>query len=173
MKLQTMAMLGMCVAALVAVGCSQDGTASSSGPSAEGAKFLLNRAPGGALEVMAAKASAKDDDEVIVVGRIGGKVDPWVSGLAAFDLADNSLRACNDIPGDECETPWDYCCDPNVDKGRVQVQVVDDSGKVVKADARKLLGVKELDTIVVRGTAKVDEAGNLTVLATGIFVKKS
>lgn len=171
MKLQTLTLTGLCAVVLAVTGCSQESTTPAS--STTGTEFLLNREPGGALEVMAAKKAAKDQEEIIVVGRIGGKVDPWIKDLAAFDLADNSLVACNDIPGDGCETPWDYCCDPNVDKGRIQIRVVDDGGKVVKTDARKLLGVKELDTIVVRGTAKVDEAGNLIVLATGVFVKKS
>lgn len=172
MKLQTLTLLGLGLVVAVVAGCTQS-TDNSDGAAAapSGTKYLLNREPGGALEVLAAKDAAKDKEEVIVVGRIGGKVDPWVKGLAAFDLADNSLRPCNEIPGDECPYPWDYCCDPNVDKGRIQVQIVDEAGKVVKVDARELLGVKELDTIVIRGTAKRDDAGNLTVLATGIYKK--
>ena len=39
------------------------------------------------------------------------------------------------------------------------------------ADARKLLGVKELQTVVVRGRAKRDEAGNVIVLADGLHVR--
>ncbi len=39
-------------------------------------------------------------------------------------------------------------------------------------DARKLLGVKELTTIVVQGIAQRDDANNLTILASGVFVKK-
>jgi len=49
---------------------------------------------------------------------------------------------------------------------------VDENGQLVKAGAKNLLNVKELDTVVVRGKAKRDEAGNLTVLATGVFVRK-
>ena len=41
----------------------------------------------------------------------------------------------------------------------------------MKADARELLRVKELSTVVVKGTAQRDEAENLIILATGIFVK--
>lgn len=41
----------------------------------------------------------------------------------------------------------------------------------MKADARKLLNVKELSTVVVKGEAQRDEAGNLTVLASGVYVK--
>jgi len=52
------------------------------------------------------------------------------------------------------------------------VKVVDEKGELVKAGAKKLLGVEELSTVVVRGKAKRDDKGNLTVMATGIFVKK-
>jgi hypothetical protein len=50
------------------------------------------------------------------------------------------------------------------------IKVVDAAGGTVEQDARKLLGVKELQTVVVKGKAKRDEAGNLTVLATGVFI---
>jgi len=43
---------------------------------------------------------------------------------------------------------------------------------LVKADARKLLNVRELSTVVVAGKAQRDDAGNLTVLASGVFVKQ-
>jgi hypothetical protein len=42
----------------------------------------------------------------------------------------------------------------------------------VKADASQLLNVKELTTVVVKGIAQRDDAGNLTVVTSGIFVKK-
>ena len=42
----------------------------------------------------------------------------------------------------------------------------------MKADAKELLSVKELSTVVVKGKAKRDDAGNLTVHASGVYVKK-
>ena len=173
MNSRMIAWIALPVVAIVFTGCSQDTSSKEVALDPRSADFLLNREPAGSIEVMAAKESAKDKEEVIVVGRIGGDVDPWVEGMAEFLLADNSLRACNDIPGDECPTPWDYCCDPNVEKGRFLVRVVDEDGNVVEIGARKLLGVKELDTIVVRGTAHREKDGTLELLATGIFVKKN
>ena len=68
--------------------------------------------------------------------------------------------------------PWDYCCEtPKLKTSTALVKVVDDGGDVVKADAKQLLGVRELSTVVVKGKAQRDDAGNLTVLATTIFVK--
>ena len=51
------------------------------------------------------------------------------------------------------------------------VKVVDENGSLVKADARELLKVKELTTVVVTGEAQRDDAGNLTLLASGVYVK--
>jgi hypothetical protein len=52
------------------------------------------------------------------------------------------------------------------------VKVVDAEGKTIPADANKDLGLQELQTVIVRGKAKRDDAGNLTVLAAGVYVKK-
>jgi hypothetical protein len=40
----------------------------------------------------------------------------------------------------------------------------------VKQDARELLGVKELETVTIVGKAKRDKAGNVTVMASKVFV---
>jgi hypothetical protein len=50
------------------------------------------------------------------------------------------------------------------------VQIVDDNGKPVMADARKLLHVKELTTVTVQGKAKRDQQGNLVIHVTKLFV---
>jgi hypothetical protein len=85
---------------------------------------------------------------------------------------DGSLKACSDIPGDTCEKPWDYCCETHkLANATALVKVLDDQGDIVKAGARSLLNVQELSTVIVQGTAKRDDSGNLTVLANGVFVK--
>src|SRR5688500_12195265 len=73
-------------------------------PSPEGEKYRLDAEPAGAEEVIKVRADAADGDEVVVVGRIGGDVNPWVEGRAAFTIVDNSVDACSDIPGDSCPT---------------------------------------------------------------------
>jgi hypothetical protein len=165
--------LGAAMLALV-VGCSQQEPAATSaapaGPSAEGQKFVLASPPENAQEVIAAREHAQADEEIVVVGRIGGSTQPWVEGLAAFSIVDNSLKACSDIPGDKCPTPWDYCCEADLPKANLLVKFVGDDGRVVATDARALLGVSELQTVYVRGKAQRDEAGNLTVLASNIYV---
>jgi hypothetical protein len=134
-------------------------------------EMVLKKEPKGAVDVLALRKDAKDKQQVVVVGRIGGRVNPWVKGNAVFPIVDRSLRACSDIPGDACKTPWDYCCETNVPKATVMVMFVDDKGKVIKQDARELFKVKELSTVVVQGTAKRDKAGNVTVLATKLHIR--
>ena len=144
----------------------------TSAPSSEGAAYILASEPAGAKGVKEARKSAENDKEVTLVGRIGGDVNPWVEGQAAFLVVDSELKPCNEKGDDACETPWDYCCDSDVlPSSKVMVKIVDKSGKAVATDARKMLGVKELQTIVVHGRAKRDEAGNLTLLADGVFVR--
>ncbi len=156
---------------LLAAGCA---TEVSKPPvataSAEGKAYLLASEPAAAKGVKETRVDAKDADEITIVGRIGGDANPWVEDQAAFMLVDTSLTPCADSEG--CPTPWDYCCQTDeLPACKAMVKVVDSDGKMVAKDARKLLGVKELQTVVVHGKAKRDEAGNLTVLADGIFVR--
>ena len=149
------------------------GTAADA-PSAAAAKYLLSAEPSGAKNVVEVREQAKHNDEVVVVGRIGGEANPWVEGMAAFKIADLKCVPCNEHPGDKCENPWDYCCeDPKELATSVAlVQIVDDQGKVVAEDAKKTLGFKELQTVVVQGTAERDDKQNLIVHAKKVFIRK-
>lgn len=157
-------------------GCQQDqttGSPSSDTPNVDSSKFLLSSQPEGAKDVIAVREAASDGDDVLVVGRIGGSENPWVEGRAAFAIVDNSLKACSDIPGDMCEQPWDYCCETEkLPASTALIKVVGEDGGLVRTDARKLLNVKELSTVAVKGKAQRDDTGNLTVLATGVYVVK-
>jgi hypothetical protein len=133
--------------------------------------FLLANEPKDAVDVLAARKDVKDKQDVVIVGRIGGRPNPWIQGMAVFPIVDRSLKACSELEGDSCKTPWDYCCEPGLAKATVLVMLVDESGKVVKQSPQALLGVKELSTVVVQGKAKRDKAGNLTILASKIHVK--
>lgn len=158
----------------VAVGCQQSAIPASSNPSDPPAAsaYRLSEEPSGAKDVKEAKESVKNDEEVTLVGRIGGDVKPFVKGLSAFTIVDRSLKPCNEMDDDACETPWDYCCDTDLlPAARATVKIVDPDGKTIAKDAKDLLGVKELQTVVVRGKAVRDESGKLTVLATGVYVR--
>ncbi len=140
--------------------------------SAPDSRLLLKEQPSDAKHVIDARKDAKDGDEIVVTGRIGGDVDPWVKGRAAFLIVDPSLVPCSEREGDSCPTPWDYCCDTDrLADAKATIKFVNEAGDTLPTDARQLLGVKELQYVTVRGQAKRDEAGNLTVLAKGIYVK--
>ncbi len=143
----------------------------------DGAKFILPTEPEGAKGVISVRESSKNADKVIIVGRIGGSVNPWVEGRAAFSIVDPSLLACSDEKQEgeacSCNTPWDYCClTDKLPAASALVKFVEPDGSVVKHDVREVFELKELQTVVITGTAERDEAGNLTVLADGMFVRK-
>lgn len=147
---------------------TSDPAATASTPDAT---YVLATEPEGAGGVGEIRESSKDKDEVTVVGRIGGSGEPFVDGLAAFTIVDPKVAHCSEEEG--CPTPWDYCCTQNEVKDNIAtVRVVDDQGKLVAKDAKELLGVKELSTVVVQGKAQRDDQGNLTVLAEKVFVKE-
>jgi hypothetical protein len=136
-----------------------------------GPQYLLPEEPTGAKSVIDVRKGAKDGEEVVVVGKVGGEKRPFVKDRAAFTVVDLSLKSCDEIPGDNCPTPWDYCCAPNLAEARLLVKFLDEQGKTLPTDARQLVGLKELQTVVVRGKARRDDAGNLTVVATGLYAR--
>jgi len=163
---------GLALVLLAGCGGGESALEPAPGPAApEESQFLLAAEPAEARDVREVRDSADDGQPVVVVGRIGGEASPWVDGLAAFSIVDASLTPCNEREGDNCPYPWDYCCEADLAEARTAVRVVDEEGKIVQTSAKDLLGVEELQTVVVEGTAKRDEAGNVTVLATGIYVR--
>ncbi|MBN8624853.1 MAG: hypothetical protein J0M17_05115 [Planctomycetes bacterium] len=157
--------LGM--AALLLVGCNKDG---ATAPVAK-SYVLVETEPQGAVGVGEARKVAKDGGEITLVGRIGGSEKPFVSGMAAFTIVDPKIAPCG--PAEGCPTPWDYCCEPNAVKENIAtIKINDASGKPVMSGAAELLGVKELATVVVKGTAKTGDDGSLSVTAQQVFVRK-
>jgi hypothetical protein len=169
------ALTGLALMIVVVGGCSQP--TEEPMVSYDASKFLLSAEPDNALNVIAAREAAQDKDEVTVVGRIGGDHTPGVKERAAFCLVDPSLPACSDntAAGDPCScpTPWDYCCElDELPKAMTLVKFVETDGSMVKHDARKIFDLKELQTVIVTGTAERDDEGNMTVLADSMFIRK-
>ena len=153
------------------IGCKGDNEATVGNASKVNSLYVATNEPSGAIPIGQARSSAKNDESIVLVGHIGGSMKPFVEGLAAFTIVDPKVPYCAAAEG--CPTPWDYCCEQNAVKENVaMVKVVDDSGTVVSSDARKLLGVRELSLVVVEGKAQRDDAGNLTLLAKQVYLKK-
>lgn len=165
------------VCSLVLAGCSQTTTDEIDlASNYDASKFVLDAEPANGQNVIIARDTFKDQEDVVVIGRVGGGLNPWVEGRAAFQIVDPSLIACSDETEEgeicSCKTPWDYCCETDKLPGAMAlVQFVEEDGSIVKADARKVFDIKELQTVVIKGKAKRDEAGNLTILASGMFVR--
>lgn len=156
------------------VGCQPSETATKTGTESAvaGSQYVVDTEPDGALAVGEARQAIQDGQDVTLVGLIGGSSKPFVDGLAAFTIVDAKVPYCAKDEG--CPTPWDYCCESDAVKDNIAtIKIVDESGNPVTADARELLNVKELSTVVVKGKAKRDDQGNLTVDTSQVFVQKN
>lgn len=133
------------------------------------ARYVLSAEPTQAIGVVDFKEQAKTGDTVTVVGRIGGGVMPWIEGRSAFLLVDSGapLPCADDQCGPECQH-----CAQEIAECTTVVKFVDAQGKTLAVDSRELLGVKEEDAVVVQGIAKRDEAGNVALMASGIYIKR-
>ncbi|BCX48455.1 hypothetical protein HAHE_23630 [Haloferula helveola] len=148
-----------------------------SAPAAPSAALMtvIDAAPSGepkAIHVI--RETAKPGDVITVSGRVMGNVSPFVEGRSAFILGDPEvLTPCNENPDDECETPWDVCCDSAKDKkrGTATIQVVDADGRVLKEGIEGVGGIEKLATLTIAGTVAEGSTPELLVInATAIDV---
>lgn len=114
----------------------------------------------------------KVGEAVVLRGRIGGGAAPFVQGRAAFTLVGRGLKPCNEVPGDKCARPWDYCCETRADilAHSVSVQVVDASGQVLRTGFKGRRGLKELSEVVVVGEVASSEGGGVVVNARELHI---
>ena len=112
MNFQQLCVLGLSL--LLTSGCSDapedNGVANKTEAVAPGTgtQYLTSSEPAAVMEVADARKSAKADEAIAIVGRIGGSGEPFVDGVAAFTVVDLKIAHCSADEG--CPTPWDYCC---------------------------------------------------------------
>ncbi|MFO0826971.1 MAG: hypothetical protein U0572_02390 [Phycisphaerales bacterium] len=145
-------------------------------PSADAipSSIFLKEKPKDAKPVRDSKSAAKPGDKVTVVGRIGGRKEPFVKNRAVFLIVDPSLKSCADDGDDHCKTPWDYCCEPadNLKKCLATVQIADKAGKPFKVSADGAGGLKPLKKVTVVGVVReLSKDGAYVIDAQGIFVE--
>ncbi|MHC4990810.1 MAG: hypothetical protein ACYTGC_07490 [Planctomycetota bacterium] len=125
-----------------------------------GATWLLADMPAGAVPVAQAKQPAREGDQIVVRGRIGGRPDPMSRDVAMFVMMDPALPSCRER-GDGCRKPWDYCCETTetITANSATVQLVDDARDPMAIDLGTH-GFEPLDEVVVVGTVgpRPDEA---------------
>lgn len=159
--------------------CKEKDVPSSAASSAQHAapsealKQILAASPAGApKDIHLVRATVHPGDEVTLGGRIMGNEKPFVEGRAVFILGDPTvLTACNEKPGDKCETPWDNCCNTKEEKkvALATIQVVGADGRVLKEDLEGAGGLKKLGRVTVTGkVAEGSTADALVVNATAI-----
>lgn len=131
--------------------------------------LVLKAEPTGAVEVDALKKTVKTGDSIVVHGRF----QEFNDVLASFKLVDAALPACGESEGvaDSCETPWDYCCEADLPAHLVNVELRGADGAPVTAALRGAGGFDHLKHAVVVGKAEVDAQGNVTIAATGVFLR--
>jgi hypothetical protein len=136
------------------------------------ADLFLALAPDGARGVGELKADDSVTGAVVVRGRIGGRVEPFVKGSAVFLLADADMKDCSQLHGDTCPRPWDYCCEPkdSLLANTATVQVVGDDGQPLRIDLAGRQGLEPLREIVVTGDVASRAGGSLVINARGIYV---
>ena len=136
------------------------------------AGFLLDKAPDAAADVADAKKGLKKGDKVVLKGRVGGSKAPFVKERAVFTVVGRALKACNEIPGDTCKFPWDYCCDPRdqILANSATIQIVDANGAPIRTDIKGRWEIKELSELIIVGTVAEVKGQALVVSATGMYV---
>ena len=144
-------------------------------PSAELSKVLATAPAGESKAIHVVRTTVKPGDEITLTGRIMGSKKPFVEGRAAFMVGDPELlTACNEMPGEECKTPWDACCDSAEEKktGTATIQIAGADGKVLSEGLEGVGGLQNLATVVVSGkVAPGSSADALIVNATALQVK--
>lgn len=128
--------------------------------------WVLTNAPAGDVSITEAKSNAKEGDQIILRGRIGGRHAPMSSDSPVFTIVDLALEHCGQTKGDACPFPWDYCCETptTIAMNSATVQVQGESIDLVGG------GLEPLDEVVLVGTVgpRPDEQV-LTILATGVY----
>jgi hypothetical protein len=145
-------------------------------PSTAMSEVLANVPAAAPKAIHTIRKSAKPGDEITISGRIMGNDSPFVDGRAVFILGDPELLTpCNELPGDNCETPWDVCCEPPEDKksGIATIQIVGADGRVLKEGIEGVSGLVKLAHVTVTGkVAEGSSADLLLVNATAIRAGK-
>lgn len=136
---------------------------------------LVVRGPANGTHVAAAKAAARQGEEITIVGRIGGSANPYVADRAIFTIVDPALKACSDMDDpDHCDKPWDYCCEDRAKlrAGTATIEIAGADGKPIAVAVRGVQGLDPLVTVAVTGTVtERNDAGLLVVRAKRIEVR--
>lgn len=129
---------------------------------------LDSGAPTQVVGVSQARSTAPDGEEVTVEGRL----KDFVTGKAAFTMVDGGIKSCLE-EGDECATPWDYCCTApgKLAENSATVKLIGADGKILDGNLKGVNSIDNLSTVVVTGKVEKDDRGNMTIAANKVYLK--
>ena len=136
---------------------------------------MVARGPAQGTGVTAAKASATQGAEIVIVGKIGGSEAPFSADRAVFTIVDPALKSCADGGDpDHCTTPWDYCCEDRkaLKSGMATIEIAGANGKPLAGSVKGVSGLDPLAIVAVTGTVtERNDAGMLVVRARKIEIR--
>jgi hypothetical protein len=129
------------------------------------------------------KANPAETRVVTVVGQIGGMPNvwpdlhpnfPWYQGQASFFLVDKKIAAMFTEHAKQHGGSTANCsfCQSLAAKNAnaiAVVNLVDEQGEILRMDTRELLGLKENQTVVIHGKARLLGGSMLVIDADGVF----
>ncbi len=166
------------ISAMALFGCGDAQTQESNGTAQTAINaptdLFTNSRPPDAPGLAEVKKSASKGDAIRFMGRVGGKVEPFVSSSAVFVVADPSLISC-ELMGEEdhCAVPWDYCCEDadDVRNGIGTVRIVDGNGRPLRGSAENMGGLSPSKFVLIEGVLQDrNDEGLFIVDATKIWV---
>ena len=180
MSRKTLLILGLTALSTMFTGCDEGGgntTASNDvGPTQATipAAFFTTERPTEVADLIQIKPTAAVGDSVTFLARVGGRVEPFVDGLAIFTVADPSLLSC-ELMGEEdhCPLPWDYCCEDSngITAGSATIRLAGSAGDPIAANAEGAGGLEPLKFVVVEGVVNErNDEGLFVIDATQIWV---
>lgn len=164
---------------LVCVGCSQPSGIAPAELAALRARFALSEEPAGVLPVLAAvdemqanQSKTSSQEEIVVLGRIGGVKNPCDAARAVFVMTDPTADIVGNSEHDgSCDCH--FCQKAKAEIPRLAiVELVDEQGHAYPYSAQQLADLAPDQMVVVRGRAKLDALGNLSVAASGVYVRR-
>ena len=170
--MNTKTMLVLTIAALAACSGDHGGKLASDKGIPNG--LIVREITGEPISVIDLVTTKGNGDQVIVLGRIGGRAEPFAKNRAMFQLIDDSLESCIDLGDDRCPTPQDYCCTPpeTIEESSVTVQVLGTNDKPLPMGLEGLDGLESLSTLIISGSVSKSDDGSTMITAERIMVAK-
>jgi hypothetical protein len=176
MRTNRIVLIAGAVLVVIVAACSkkdQERTSSAVPPRSDlSESFYLAQPPADARSVADVKEHAQPKDRVVVTGRVGGAKDVFIDGVAWFTIVDTELKTCDvEGPMPDCPTPWDFCCTAPEALGRKRLSIEFSDGKrPLHHNVRGFHGLDHMKIVTVVGELATDEAGNVSIRATGLHV---